>query len=169
VSFSQYWDDNRWVKLFNGTDSSINLSEYSIKTNAFKQSDINQQSVHSFLLPNIELAAGESIVIQDSFSKEYWSSNSASPHHSFTFEKQNNDMQFGWYRSGFVELQNTKALQTIDFVRFGESKMLPNDQAQWLSKTQKDGLQENMGKPYVRIMNKKDSNSNRDWQYLSNN
>lgn len=166
VSSSQYYDDNRWIELYNGTGKAINLAEFSVKTDAMDLSTYLNSGTKAISLPDKIMPEDSYIVIQYRYAFNLWYSNIINSEQHIVIGDNSQISRANWNNSGFVELLNTNTDQTIDFVRFGNSQQTPSSDEHWNVGLMTKFNPNDLGKSLVRSVNNLDSNSVRDWYYV---
>lgn len=163
VSSSKWWDDNRWVEVYNGTANPISLANYQIVAESINYNDWSDTGIRAFALSDKTLAPGEFMVLQAKHGNGYWQQSVAESAQLMLISDESNIHPEWYYAGGFVELQ-TATGTTIDFVSFGENAYLPTDETQWLAGTNASAMEENLGMSVVRSQLDADTNSAQDWQ-----
>lgn len=163
VSSSKYWDDNRWVEVYNGTASPVSLAGYQIVAESINYTDWSDTGVRSFALSDKTLAPGEFIVLQAKHGNGYWQQSVVESDQLMLISDESNIHPEWYYSGGFVELQTVSGT-TVDFVSFGENAYLPTDASQWQAGNNAAPMEEDLGMSVVRTALDSDTNSAQDWQ-----
>lgn len=161
ISSSRYIDDNRWVEIYNGTDETIDLSNYQLVAESIELENYNDGGTKVFPLKSQLLEPGEYIVVQNEHGPQTWQRSVTSSNQLMLV----GDGQFApaWYISGYVELQNKQG-ETVDFVRFGESDKAPATPSEWQESAELLPVSNQLGQSLVRTNLLTDTNSISDWQ-----
>lgn len=163
VSSSKYWDDNRWVELYNGTANPISLANYQLVAESINYNDFSDSGIRAFALSDKTLAPGEWIVLQARHGNGYWQQSVAESLQLMLISDESNIHPKWYYSGGFVELQTTTGT-TVDFVSFGENTYVPTNEAHWVVGSSASAMEENLGMSMVRTRLDADTNSAQDWQ-----
>ncbi|MCO7200491.1 Ig-like domain-containing protein [Pseudoalteromonas sp. OANN1] len=161
ISSSRYIDDNRWVEIYNGTNETIDLSNYQLVAESIELENYNDGGTKVFPLKSQLLEPGEYIVVQNEHGPQTWQRSVTSSNQLMLV----GDGQFApaWYISGYVELQNKQG-ETVDFVRFGESDKAPATPSEWQESAKLLPVSNQLGQSLVRTSLLTDTNSISDWQ-----
>ena len=163
VSSSKYWDDNRWIEVYNGTANPISLANYQIIAESISYDDWSDTGERTFALSDKTLASGEFMVLQAKHGNGYWQQSVAESAQLMLISDESNIHPEWYYSGGFVELQTTTG-STIDFVSFGENSYLPTDETQWQVGANASAMEQDLGMSVVRTVLDNDTNSAQDWQ-----
>lgn len=109
--------DYRWLELYNGTASTINLAHYQISTQALNTETFEVSAQHSFVLPEQTLAPGQYYVVQNAHLPFEWRNGFKSTTERFIVT---GEQYMYWSTSGYIELMNAADKQVIDVVKFGD-------------------------------------------------
>lgn len=164
LSSSKYWSDNRWLEIFNGTSSDINLADYAIHTASVDLDIYAESGLQVFPLPAKVLVSGDYIIIQGRFGNGFWQSSVEESSQLALIGNSTDNIRPYWGESGFIELLNQNETETIDFVRFGDSLQVPVSANQWEQSTSGPLIQEQLGMSLVRAMKAGDTNTGNDWR-----
>lgn len=167
VSSSKWSTDNRWVEIFNGTNSEINLANYAIHTEAMDFDTYNDPNLHVFQLPEKMIAPGDYIVIQGRFGLNFWQGSFEDSSQLVQLGNSSDNVRPYWDASGFVELLNREETETIDFIRFGDNSQQPVTTDEWDSYSSAPAIHDTLGMSLTRAIDESDTNSSKDWQIAS--
>lgn len=122
VSNCYYYLTDCWFEIYNPTASSINLSNYSLRTTSQNVISGVASSNSTFTLPSISIPSDGYVII------------SGNPSNLVQRGTQNIRLRSGdnvpyWYANGFFEL--LKAGATVDFIKFGTSTQNPTTSGKW--------------------------------------
>ena len=164
ISSSKYWDDNRWLEIFNGTNREINLSNYAVHTETIDLDTYTELGLQTFSLPEKVIEPGNYIVVQGRFGNGYWQSSVEESSQQVLIGNDSDNIRPYWDESGFVELLNKDETETVDFYRFGEDAQEPVTAAQWDTRSSGPGIHNTLGMSIIRTMGASDTNSSNDWR-----
>ncbi len=164
VSSSGTLIDSRWIELFNGTNRTVDLADYSIKTQAIDFDTITDAGLKRFSLPSSQLMPGEYLIVQSRFTRSHWQTSVASSPQWVFMGSGNDDIGPFWYQNGFVELLNKAGDKTVDFVRFGSNLQPPVEESHWSGQQSAPEISTVSGGSLIRKSVGSDSNSALDWQ-----
>jgi len=165
VSSSYYYSDNRWIEIYNGTASSVNLSDYALRSASINLDDYGIVNEAIFTLSEKTLESGEYIILQGRFGSGYWQSSVAQSEQLMLVGNVTDNIRPAWWTDGYVELVDKTGSNSIDFVRWGSSEQLPLTENAWVSNDGAEQLQEELGKSLVRDINHTDNDTSTDWRY----
>ncbi|WP_196139386.1 Ig-like domain-containing protein [Aliikangiella sp. G2MR2-5] len=168
VSTSYYADDNRWIEVFNGTSSAIDLANYVIRADSIDlDACCNAAGIADFSLPEKLIQPGQFIVLQGRTGNGYWQSSVEQSDQLVLVGATENNIRPLWYATGFVELLNAAGDKTVDFVRFGDSNQIPVSAEHWVVDETSISSEQVLGKSLVRDLYHNDTNSTADWRLAS--
>lgn len=163
VASNYYSDDVAWFEVYNGTRTTVQLSDYTLSSSwVDTATGRSSQTPRSFALPAAHIAPGAYLVV------------AARAHQNLRGNAQmvyvgdGNEIPF-WNASGMIELRRGET--TVDFVRFGSSAASPATAEDWSGASvaaMPSGANEH-GKAIVRLVagGMADTNSAADWQQVN--
>ena len=160
----RFSNDTPWFELYNGTDSSVNLADYSVRVKSRDSSDNSISAATIFNLPDQVIAPEEYLIVHSGFGDQLF----------YETTEQNKSIAFigdidstvrpYWFLNGFVELLTRDSGSTVDFVRFGNDTTEPLTAGQW--QTGSAPVISNVtGSSIKRDIDNTDTNSSSDWHY----
>lgn len=164
ISSSKYWDDNRWIELYNGTNQDINLSDYVVHTETMDYDTFIELGQQTFPLPEKVIKPGDYIVVQGRFGNDYWQGSVEESSQLVLIGNATDNVRPYWDESGFVELLNKDETETVDFYRFGEDSQVPVTAEQWDTRSSGPGIHNTLGMSLTRTMGANDTNTSNDWR-----
>lgn len=156
VTESYFYNFSRWVELYNPTSTTIELSDYQLRSPYFIISSQTNGASQTFSLPSYSIPAGGYVVLKAP-------SDISLPNANNVFYISDGNRNPYWFESGFIEL--LKNGSTIDFVPFGFAYS-PTTNGEW-SGTPVAGFSFS-GESYNRslIRSTGDTNSSTDWELV---
>jgi hypothetical protein len=122
VGSAYYADQISWFEVYNPTNSTINLSAYTLRGQGIPTNNSSNAITTTWTLPSYDLAAGAYMVIGGKVSTNVFNTNKS------VYVVNNNTVPY-WLSNGFLEL--LKGGTSIDFVRWGSNNIAPTDVAAW--------------------------------------
>ena len=121
VSTCYYSNIDCWVEIYNPTNATKNLANYTVKSYGLPSSG-GTPTITSFSLPAVNISSGEYLIV------------SGNNNNLIQRGTQNIRVKSGtsfpyWNSSGFIELLNTGV--TVDFISFGTVTQTPTTAGMW--------------------------------------
>ncbi len=160
----RFTNDTPWFELYNGTNSDVNLVDYSVRVKSRDSADNSVAASTIFTLPNQILAAGEYVIIHSRFGDSlFYDAADQNKYIAFIGDIGSTVRPY-WFLNGFIELLTSDQAQTIDFVRFGNDTTEPTSVGQWQTGAAPTILNFT-GSSIKRDQSSTDTNSATDWTY----
>ncbi|MFQ3229654.1 hypothetical protein [Reinekea sp.] len=161
IGSSYYSNTLRWFELFNGTASTLNLSDFELKSFTIN-SDTQLTSQGSFTFPATNIAPNQYLIVRaQSWTKDYTDTD------SIIYLKSGNEYPY-WSAQGYLELIEKVTGDTVDFVAFGGSYLPSGNGASWLgAEATLVSNADSFGQSIGRDANQSDSNSAADWTHYN--
>ncbi|MCA9837112.1 MAG: hypothetical protein KC422_09355 [Trueperaceae bacterium] len=158
VSSTRYNNDNAWFEVYNASNISRNLKDYSLRSLA--QLNIEPWTFYGetvFDLPELELPPGSYALISSK------GSDIAVSGPKQVFVVKDDHITPRWRESGFLEL--VKRDETVDFIRFGSNMTEPLTEAAWSGDAAPalPSAAFEHGRAIVRSLTQDDSDTAQDW------
>jgi len=154
IGESYYANIPRWFEVYNGTSSSVDMSDYSFESQSYNGSTV---STNTFSLPSVTLASGQYVVIRANYDAGTYTSTNR-----IIYVEDSGEYPY-WAANGFIHL--TKGGVTEDFVTFGATYS-PAVTATWTGSTYATALpsvQDQYGHSIGRNATNDDTNTESDW------
>jgi hypothetical protein len=159
IGTTYYSNSICWFEIYNPTANAIDLATYTLRARGVPTTGGNG-SEQTWSLPTANVAPGEYLVIGGKVSADVYNTSK-----SVYVVNAGNVVPY-WFSSGFVEL--LKAGNTADFVRWGNSTVVPTTSTAWaganvpaLPVGLSGGQPSDLGKSIVR--GSTDTNTSNDW------
>ena len=157
-----YYNDSCWFEVFNPTAFTINLSAYSLKSNAIDASNVI--SIQTMPLPSLSLAPNKYAIVMANPSNNIKNLNPQT-----ALVNSAGFIPFWGSSGGFIELILNTSSSTADFVRFGTNATSPTTTNHW-SGSNVPAMPYALGYSIVRpvsTINLQDTQSAADWISVS--
>ena len=153
ISETYYVNTQRWFEIYNGTASTVDISDYNFRSLAFDGSNV---ITVTFSLPSVNLTSGQYLVVRANTTGD-----SYTPTSRIVYVESSGTYPY-WGASGFIEL--LKAGVTEDFVTFG-SDTSPTTASAWSGTfaTAVPNVQDQYGHSIGRDGSNSDTNTAADW------
>ncbi len=129
ISSAIYNNSARWFELYNPTSSSIDISDYTLKSRYYDGSEFG---IFEFPLPSKIIPAGGYLIVRPNYGPAYDLTLPDIENNEVVYLKDTSSTKYPvWYSlsNGFLEL--LKAGKTIDFVTFGHN-FTPTTETAWI-------------------------------------
>lgn len=163
VASNYYSDDVAWFEIYNGTGATVQLADYALSSSWVDTSTgRSSQTPRGFALPAAEIAPGAYLVVAARVHANLRNNG------QMVYVGDGNAIPF-WNGSGAIEL--LRGEETVDFVRFGNSTVMPASGDAWTDSVVPalpSGPNEH-GKAIVRLASggMADTNTAADWQAVN--
>ena len=165
VSSTRYTNAMPWFELYNKSTTSVDLSEFSLKSLGVSTSNnlLTLESSTTFTFPSVTLPAGSYIVVKGKYTTTTYISDSAG-----YIELSNSSgvsPAWNWY-GGFLEILGSNG-ETVDFVVFGSDTSTPTTSTEWTGDAADKPSFWYYGRSIARDGSNTDTNTKSDWTQKS--
>lgn len=162
ISTSWFSDSAAWVEVYNGTDKTINLADYALRSYSGLRVEPydNEDTLRSYPLPSVGIEPGEYVMIGGQGISTFTNTTQTGAKQIYVHD---GDWVPNWSQSGFVEL--TKAGATVDVLRFGEADAEPLTPGAWKGENAKALVtgEDKHGRALSRNLSLTDTDTAADW------